>query len=471
MRNQLWQGANFLSKALFLAVLTPWMLRAWGPETYGLFALASSLFVSLALLDGGVRSLTRVRLASLPPNEAGQEKPAILLLGILTFLFVCGCAGVVALGLASQNLLADWLRLPPGGQTVLLTSGFLTAWWMASVLALEPIAAAGHLSRVKAANTWGMILALPACSLVLIGKGGPLPTIITLIGSLILPNLLLLREARLFAPGFVPPWQNLPRLMGNTLRDGFPYYLTTVALITKTHGLTFLISAVAGPALAGVFYLLLRISEILSNLGATSTETSVAALSSLPSSQRQDSFRKAWTWTALFCLHGALAITLLGHDVWQAWLPEFSFLPPVTWPALALFGLVGAWSQMTVNSSMGMAQIRHAAPVALAESAITLLLATAGFLAGGFPGLFAGGAAAAIATSFQALRLARIWKVSFADLWLRPLVPLLPGLLFAGLALGASHFLSHLWLKLAALTVPASVVLLHLRKSFAGSRS
>lgn len=441
------------------------MLEAWGAESYGLFALASSLFVSLALLDGGVRSLTRVRLASLPPAQAEQENPGILLVGILTFLFVCFCAGLVALGLASQNLLTKWLHLPRGGQTVLLTSGALTTLWMASVLALEPIAAAGQLSRVKATNTWGVILALPACALVLWGKGGPLPTVIVLIACLILPNVFLLRKARLLTPGSLPSWPSLPRLMGNTLREGFPYYLTTIALIAKTHGLTFVISAVAGPAMSGVFYLLLRISEMLSNLGATSTETSVAALSSLPSTQRYSSFQEAWTWTALFCLHGAMAIALLGHDVWQAWLPGFSFLSRLTWPALALFGLVGAWSQMTVNASMGMSQVRQAAPVALGESAITLLLATAGFFVAGFPGLFTGSATAAFATSLQATRLARTWGGSFADVWLRPLVVLLPGLLLSFLALGTSLFLPSLWLKLSTLAVPAFVVLCHLRQT------
>ncbi len=60
--NQLWQGLNFFSKAAFLALLAPLMLKVWGPVGYGMFALASSLLVSLAVLDCGVRSLTRLRL-------------------------------------------------------------------------------------------------------------------------------------------------------------------------------------------------------------------------------------------------------------------------------------------------------------------------------------------------------------------------------------------------------------------------
>ena len=167
LQNQIWQGANFVSKALFLGVLTPWMLRIWGPERYGLFALASSLFVSLALLDGGIRSLTRVRLASRNQIGSSTSPDEVLVTSLLTFALICALVGVLALAVAWQGDLSSWLNLPPGGSGVLWWSGFLTALWMATVLALEPLAAAGQLSRVKSANTCGMLLALLACSLVL----------------------------------------------------------------------------------------------------------------------------------------------------------------------------------------------------------------------------------------------------------------------------------------------------------------
>ena len=98
LRNQLWQTGNFFAKALFLAVLTPWMIRLWGTEQYGLFALSSSLFVSLALLDGGVRSLTRVRLAPLLAEGKTDEAIKTLLQGLLAFAIVCCFALLLALG-------------------------------------------------------------------------------------------------------------------------------------------------------------------------------------------------------------------------------------------------------------------------------------------------------------------------------------------------------------------------------------
>lgn len=113
LRNQLWQTGNFFVKALFLAVLTPWMIRLWGVEQYGLFALSSSLFVSLALLDGGVRSLTRVRLAPLLSKGKTEDAIRTLIQGLLAFMLVCCFALIIALGLCANDFLAHILHLPP----------------------------------------------------------------------------------------------------------------------------------------------------------------------------------------------------------------------------------------------------------------------------------------------------------------------------------------------------------------------
>src|SRR5271165_3192552 len=88
--NQIWQSANFVSKAVFLLLLTPLMLKRWGADGFGLFGLSSSLLVSMALTDGGVRSLTRLRLAEAIRNsdEAGFRRA--LGEGVFTFLTVLG---------------------------------------------------------------------------------------------------------------------------------------------------------------------------------------------------------------------------------------------------------------------------------------------------------------------------------------------------------------------------------------------
>jgi O-antigen/teichoic acid export membrane protein len=331
---------------------------------------------------------------------------------------------------------------------------------MASVLALELLAADGRLSDVKAANTQGILLALPACSVCLFLGAGPLITMVAMIVCLILPNLFLL--CRNLPKESVHLWRKSVPLRDalTTLVQGFPYYLTTIALIAKTHGLTFLISAIAGPTEAGIFYLLLRLSETLSNVASTSSETSVATLAfDTTQSQRILLFRQSWTWVLLFSLHGALALTLIGATLWNWWLPSFSSLPLMVWPALALFGWMGGWSQMTTNSSMGLGLIQSAAFVCLTEAVLTIVLAFIGFSHEGYVGLFFGGAMASLVTGFQSVRIANSLHEPFLQLWLHPLKKLLPGLLLSGLILLGASSIHNPWVCIFALLIPATLVL------------
>jgi O-antigen/teichoic acid export membrane protein len=336
---------------------------------------------------------------------------------------------------------------------------------MTSVLALEILAADGRLSDVKAANTQGILLALPACSACLFLGAGPLTTIGAMILCLIIPNLLLLfrnlprKSLHLWSKSF-PIREAL-----TTLVHGFPYYLTTIALIGKTHGLTFLISAMAGPAEAGIFYILLRLSETLSNVASTSSETSVATLAfDTTRSQRILLFRQSWTWVLLFSLHGALALTLIAPTLWNWWLPSFSSLPPMVWPALALFGWMGGWSQMTTNSSMGLGLIQSAAVVCLTEAVLTIVLAYLGFLHGGFAGLFFSGAIAGLVTGFQSVRIVKTLQEHFLKLWVLPLRKLIPGLLLSGVILLGAHKINKPWACILALLILGVLVLRQLKQ-------
>ncbi len=131
------------------------MLRLWGKDYYGLFALSSSLLVSMALLDGGVTSLTRLRLAEALKSGDRELFRRAYSEGLLTFASVVSVAvgGIAVLG--SLGLLSKWLNLPDGGDFVLVVTALLTGIFMISVLLMQPLAAEGKLSALKAANTWG----------------------------------------------------------------------------------------------------------------------------------------------------------------------------------------------------------------------------------------------------------------------------------------------------------------------------
>src|SRR5215469_6771037 len=176
--NQIWQGANFASKAGFLLLMTRLMLKRWGPDGYGLYSLSSSLLVSMALTDGGVRSLTRIRLTEALRKNDEDEFRRALSEGLFTFVAVLGLVILGMAGLAASGRMKTFLNLPPGGETVLITTVIMTGINMTTLLALEPLAARGKLSETKAANTWGAILAFPVCGVVLWLHGSILAVVI-----------------------------------------------------------------------------------------------------------------------------------------------------------------------------------------------------------------------------------------------------------------------------------------------------
>lgn len=466
LRNQIWQGANFASKAAFLVVLTPLMLQRWGPEQFGLFALASSLLVSMALLDGGVRNLTRLRLVEAERRGDDAAYRRAFAEGVLTFASVVAAAAVVVALLASTGALREWFRLPANGSLVLVVTVVLTGVLMISLFGLEPLAAKGRLSSMKAANTWGALAAIPVVAGALWLHAGVLTVLVLYSACLIVPNLVYAARDGVLA---LRPWTFLPafgpRVALATLRDGGWFYLTTVALIVKTHALTFVVAAMAGPAEAGVFYILLRLTEIVGNVGATASETSLAELAAGPDDRhRGRSFRQSWSYVALFSLHAVVALVLLGRPMLELWLAGHYVLPAATMFAIGAFGLAGAFSRVVVNAAMGLNAVRPAALANCAEAAVDVGLAALGYYLAGLPGLFVGGAVGVLCLLPVAGRLTRFFDAGPAGTYLRPLGPLLPGLALAAVLQGTAAAAGSMIGWGLALAVTAAVALLQLRR-------
>jgi len=466
LKNQLWQVLNFASKAGFLFLLTPLMISKWGAEGYGLFALASSLLVSMAILDGGVRALTRIQMAEAWKRGDEQSARRVYLEGLLTFASICLLAIAASIALAATGWMTDLLRLPPGGAAVLVMTVACTAVLMISLLALEPLAARGNLSALKAANTWGAVVAIPLCGAMVLWGAHVGPVVLAYATSLTIPNIIVAWRAGLLA---MLSWEGIfkftPRVAWRTVSAGVWYYLTTISLIGKTHSLTFLVSALAGPAEAGLFYILLRLSEIVGNVGATSSETSLAALASTSDAlKRRAAFSQSWLHVSLFCTHGTLVFVFLSQHLLSLWIHTGEAIPNFIGITLGLFGLAGAFSRVVVNASMGLDLIRTAAIAGLWEAGVSICGAAAGFHLWGLPGLFLGGSAGIFCLLSAGTKVSERCGLFSIAAWFAFLKPLLPGFLLAGLILfGAS--LSHsplLWLL--ALIPCAAIALIQLRK-------
>jgi len=299
---------------------------------------------------------------------------------------------------------------------------------------LEPLAARGNLSELKAANTWGAVAAIPVCAALVFADAPVGIVVFAYAFSLTVPNIVVAWRTGLFA---MAPWKGLahfgPRVAWKTLHSGVWYYLTTVSLVGKTHALTFLVSAMAGPAEAGLFYVLLRFSEIVGNVGATASETSLAALSAAADTkERRDCFRQSWLHVVLFCTHGALVFVFLTRHLLALWLHGEGNVPHAIGITLAAFGLTGAFSRVVVNASMGLDLTRPAAIAGAWEALLGILLAGVGYHFAGLSGLFLGGSLGTFCLLPVTERISERCGWGSVWDWFVQVRRLLPGFLIAG---------------------------------------
>ncbi len=464
--NQLWQSAGFLSKAVFLALLTPLMLAHWGAEHYGLFALASSLLVSMGLLDGGVRALTRVRLADALGKEDPQTFGRALGSGVLTFSAVVISATAAGAALAATGKLAEWLDLPAGGSLVLAVTMAMTGFFMITNLALEPLAAEGRLSAVKAANTWGAILAIPICGIAVLLDGTVLVVVLLNLGCAIIPNLILLARNRVH---HLFPWSDRSvwsfQTVWRTLHDGFWYYLTTISLVMKGHAFTFIVAAISGPTEAGLFYIVLRVTEVLVNVGSTASDTSLASLATAANpEERSRNFRRCWLYVLIFCAHSAVALCILGEPLLYRWLPGHSALSSGLGVAMAMSGLCGALSRVAVNASMGLGKVAMAARANLLEALLAATLGTAGYYFAGIPGLLIGSSLGILAMLPVLGKIAELCGSSALSTYFRPIPPLIPGVALAAIAQALASAFGMGWpFLVVAFSVTSAIAVFQLR--------
>lgn len=463
--NQIWQSANFVSKALFLLLLTPLMLKRWGPDGFGLFGLSSSLLVSMALTDGGVRSLTRLRLTEALSRGDEAEFRRALGEGLFTFTSVLGVVILGVIALAATGWMQTGLKLPPGGSLVLVITVILTGIQLISLLALEPLAARGKLSAVKAAGTWGALLGIPVCTAALWLHGSVLLVVVLYSLCMTVPNFVLMFQAGILThlPLGRDSWCS-PAVIFRTLRSGAWYYATTIALVIKTHALTFVVSALAGPAEAGIFYFMLRFTEIIGSVGATASETSLASLAATEDAvERRQKFNHSWQYVALFCLPGALVFAFQGRWVLHLWFKhqEIAWLVGL---GMAVFGLAGAFSRVVVNASMGLRLIKPAALCNLAEAGCNVAGAIIGYEWGGLSGVLLGGCIGMLAMLMPARRIAGLCGESFAGAFVQPLFPLSFGMVMIAVTQAAAMFTPSLLLKFATIALSGVVTLILLRR-------
>ena len=465
--NQVWQGLNFFSKAAFLALLTPLMLAKWGRDGYGMFALSSSLLVSLAILDCGIRTMTRLRLCQALVDKDTREFNFAICEGMATFGLVSLLVFVAACAVAWAGLWSAWLQLPPEGNFLIAMTVGLIGVFMMSTLALEPLAAENRISTLKAVNTVGALVAIPIVGLLVWWGGSVTAATFVYFLCLTLPNLYLYLTAVIGQSRFWHEWHRLQwRNVAATLHSGGWYYVTTLSLVAKTHALTFIVSAVGGPAAAGTFYILLRITEIVGGLGATSSDTSLASLANeTEPARRAENFRHGYLYALVFCLNGVLVIGFLTRMLLAHWIPkEVAGLPIGVGWSMAAYGLSGAFSKIVVNAAMGTGMVRKAAIGNLIEAILVLLSGVVLQPFFGLNGLFIGAALAMVALLPTASALSKNFGQTSFETWLAPIKSQVVPVLCCGLVLGLAAWSGNLFAGAGAVGVTGLAVIYSIKR-------
>ena len=372
LSNQVWETVAFIAKAAFMVGLTPWMIRTWGARGYGEFALASSTFVLLSLVDLGIRAKTRVALCSACEKDR-SEWPSILAHSAATFATIgaltIGAAFVLTFAGVWQNL----FHISSANRNLVLITTITSMLVMLSGLLLEPLVAIGRIGKLKLASASGWLAAIPAVAFVLATKRSVIAALVSWLGCLLCANLFILYRNR-----FVFHGARSFRCcfgMGNvvaTLKESIWFNICNATWTAKTYGTTLVISALNGPATAGFFFILLRLSEIISALGAISSDVLLGELVQVSTvEQRRRSFLSSYSWAVVLCSHIALVIGFCARDFLRVWLHRSS-LSIFIGTVVAVLGLSSALNRTVSYAAMGLRVVKSAAKCGAIEAIVFL---------------------------------------------------------------------------------------------------
>ncbi len=437
--NQLWETIAFVAKAAFLVFLTPIMLRQWGSYGYGEFALASSGFVLLsAALDGGIRPQLRLALCQSLVAGDGKTYRSRFCAAIVSFLLAAGAVlvvmGVIYLLPGTGALLG--LNVSQY-QLAFVTTG-MTALVLLSGLMVEPLAAHGQMAMFKLAHAAGSLLAILAVYCSLRCGLGITAVVVGWLASLALANLVLFAGSRLRTECL---WTGLcdVRLsdIRTTFHNGWSFFAINVTWLAKTHGLTLIVSQMSGAAAGGLFFILLRISEVIGTLCAVSSDAVIAALARAKTGgERKEAFVEAYRYVAILSSHVALIVLLLMPAFLRVWLGSAVQVSVITLCAVALFGVAGAFNRIVTGVATGLALVERARRCAIWEALATILGVAVTQLFFGLNVAFICAALAAACLLPVARAIASRIDQTGARTWLQPLRQI--GLFFCALALLAT---------------------------------
>ena len=466
LSNQIWETVGFMAKAAFVLGLTPWMIRTWGAQGYGEFALASSAFVLLSLVDLGIRARTRVALCA-----AGEKNRAqwldILAHSAFTFVVIGALTIGASLFLTATGVVNSVFKISASDRNLLFVTTTMSILVMVSGLLLEPLVAMGRIGRLKLATAAGWLCAIPAVALALAARKSVIAAVAVWLGCLLGANvvLLLLHRGILQRRG-LPNRLEFGRLIA-PIREGFWFNISTAAWTAKTYGATLVIFGLDGAAAAGTFFILLRLSEIISALGAISCDVSLGELAQASSVERRlAAFKSSYSWATVLCVHLAVLVGFVTKDFYQSWLHSPAAVPGYAGALAAVLGLSSGFNRKSAYAAMGLGLAKLAAKCGLAE-AICFLGAIA-LLPSSFElwGRVAIASGAVVALWPMITTISRQLGTTPKVAFLRPLASIVPFVASSGLLLLGANMTGGTLTKGFALAVAVALMLFNITRQY-----
>ena len=458
--NQLWETVAFLAKAAFMLSLTPWMILVWGANGYGEFALGSSTFVLLSLVDLGIRAKTRLALCSAGEKDRTQW-PGILAHSAVTFGMIGALTIVGAFIFTVAGLWQNLFHISVVNRNLIFITAAMSILVMLSGLLLEPLVAIGHIGKLKLATASGWLAAIPGVTLVLAAKASVTAALVVWLGCLLGANLLILFRNRFVFTGALRRRLELGRVI-SILRESFWFNVCNATWTIKTYGATLLISALYGPATAGFFFILLRMSEIISALGAISSDVSFSDLVQASTvEQQQRSFRSSYSWAVVFCSHIALVIGFCACDFFRIWLHPVTPLSVFLGPVVVALGFASAANRTATYAAMGLGLTKIAAHWTIIESVCFFVVI---IFTGRSFGLIAQLSLATLSAAALlpiAAAVSRKLMISFAQTWLQPIRLVAPFVAVSALVQLIGHSVAQPWGILVAIPISGLVGLVN----------
>lgn len=443
--------------------LTPWMIRIWGARGYGEFALASSAVVLISILDLGIRARTRLVLCHAMTTSFPKDRD---LLG--ESVAALSCVALIAttiVGLLTWGGLFDWaFKISPANHDLLFTTVALAMLVLVSGLFIEPLVALGNMGRTKLATALGWILAIPGVTLVLYRQGTVTLAVSVWLLSLLGANLIVIIISGRDVHRFYPTWRGLSlRGFRAVVREGFWFNASNTSWLAKTYGATFLLAAIDGPVVAGFFFILLRLSEIISALGAVSSDVSLADIARATTvAERRASFASSYSWSVLICSHSALVICFFTSEFLRLWLGPSAPVSPFAGLVAITLGLGSALNRTTTFAAMPLGVGRSAARWGLIEALLFIFLLSFLPHSLGLVPRLALASLSSLAIFPAAAAVSHRLGASAAQVWVQPFGQVIPFIALSASLLALSTFGGSLVYKMIALLLSGMIGLLNL---------